>query len=148
MDTLGSAIRRERKRLGLSLDAAAKRIGLSKSRLRELESGLSLKTRKPTTATADNVARLARGLGLDQNYLAALAGLGYRIEPVRQDETKLLVTFRSLSPEARSVALRLLEALRPPAIAGGQDGVSSSRSVAAEDEAAWPQINEGGATSR
>lgn len=47
MDTCGSTVRRALEQCGWSLDEAARRIGLSKSRLRELETGLSLKTRKP-----------------------------------------------------------------------------------------------------
>lgn len=115
MDTFGSFIRRERERQGLSLDRAAARVGLSKSRLRELESGLSLKTGKPSRPTAENVNDLARGLGLDQDHLAGLAGLGYRVNPDSQLESALLAAFRSLPQEHRGLAVRILEAMREEA---------------------------------
>lgn len=113
MDTFGSYIRRERERQGLSLERAAAKTGISKSRLRELETGLSLKTRKRTEPTPTNIEKLARGLGLDQDHLAGLAGLGYRLDPSSQLESELLATFRALTPEYQNVAIRLLDSLRP-----------------------------------
>lgn len=114
MESFGSAIRHAREQRGWSLDEAARHIGLSKSRLRELETGLSLKSRKPTRPTADNVELLAFGLGLDQDYLAGLAGLGYRIVPSNTEETAILAAFRALPDPMRSVAVRVLEALKEP----------------------------------
>ena len=111
METFGSYLRQERERLGLSLERAATRCGLSKSRLRELESGLSLKTRKPSRATAANVEALARGLGLSQDHLAGLAGLGYRVNPTSQRESALLASFRGLPPEHQAIAVSLVETL-------------------------------------
>jgi transcriptional regulator with XRE-family HTH domain len=114
METFGSAIRRAREQRGWSLDEAARHVGLSKSRLRELETGLSLKSRKPTRPTADNVELLSSALGLDQDYLAGLAGLGYRIVPSSTEETAILAAFRALPDLMRPVAVRVLEALGEP----------------------------------
>jgi transcriptional regulator with XRE-family HTH domain len=134
MHAFSSYIRRERERQGLSLERAAARVGLSKSRLRELETGLSLKTRKPTTPTAANIAALARGLGLDQDHLAALAGLGYRLDTNSQQESELLASFRALPASHRVLALRLLEALREPP---GEIVAMPKASRAAEESAGW-----------
>ncbi|MEB3196380.1 MAG: helix-turn-helix transcriptional regulator [Candidatus Sericytochromatia bacterium] len=111
METFGSYIRRARLARGWSLDEAARRIGISKSRLRELESGVSLKSGKPTHPTAGNVAAVARGMGIDQDHLAGMAGLGFRIVPADMAESALLARFRALAPDVRPVALRVLEAL-------------------------------------
>ena len=134
VDSFGQYIRRERERQELSLERAAAKTGISKSRLRELETGLSLKTRKPTKPTAENVAALARGLGLDQDQLAGLAGLGYRVNPASQEELALLAVFRSLPPTHRSLALGLLEALRDH---GDQEPLTRNR--AAERPGSWSE---------
>ncbi|MEB3222239.1 MAG: helix-turn-helix transcriptional regulator [Candidatus Sericytochromatia bacterium] len=128
MDTFGSTVRRAREQRGWSLEDAARHIGLSKSRLRELETGLSLKTRKPTRPTADNVARVARGLGLDQDHLAGLAGLGYRVVPGSSEETAILAAFRALPQPMRPVAVRVVEAL-------GDAPARDTLGIAAEGEA-------------
>lgn len=106
-------VRAERKRRGWSLDVAARRLGISKSRLREMESGISLSTGKPTSVTSNNLDTFATGYGLPRERLVALAyGSPDPVEGGADDEVLRLVgLYRAIPMEHRGLALKLLEAM-------------------------------------
>lgn len=73
---IGAALRGERKKLGISLDEAASRTGVSKTMLGQIERGES----NPTLAT---VWKIASGLHISMsNLLVPAAGTEYHVTPL------------------------------------------------------------------
>lgn len=70
----GDLIYRLREDKNLSQRAAAKRIGISQSRLVSLEQGVHASTGLPTLPTADVAARIASAYGYPREQLLLLAG--------------------------------------------------------------------------
>lgn len=67
--SLGAAIRRRRKALGLSAQALGERLGISKTAVRAIEQGQVTLAHRRSDAT---IARIARALEMDEAALAAL----------------------------------------------------------------------------
>lgn len=95
---------------GWSVREAAKRIGVSYSRLQELEAGISRTTGKTTSPSTDLLIKVAKGYEQPLPLLLQMAGL----TPVSQDErqeAELLHIFRTLSPRGRNLALSIIRAI-------------------------------------
>ena len=71
---LGDAIRQRREALGLSMRAAAQRIGISTGYLVELEHGRNPTTGRPPVPSATVLAGIGRTLDIDTVTLLDLAG--------------------------------------------------------------------------
>ena len=85
MDSLGAKIRRQRRRLGLTLDELAVRSSISKPYLSLIETG-----RAPNPPSDDKVRRLEQALGFDANSLLTMAHLYRTPEDVRAVLRQLL----------------------------------------------------------
>lgn len=106
--SIGEHLKKLRLERGLSAREAAKRIGISYTRLQELESGISRTTGKPTSPSTDLLIKIAKGYHQPIPLLLEMAGLS----PVSQDqhqEAELIKVFRELSPKGRELALALIQ---------------------------------------
>lgn len=117
----GLYIGRLRDERNLSLRQAAKRVGVSFSRLAEWERGVDSHTAKPVTPPRQVVIDIARAYGVPADELLALAGYRTSIDPVSSEEVRLLVAFRRLPASLRDEVLTELES-RASGDAGGQNG--------------------------
>src|SRR3954465_2766000 len=86
MDTLGSKLRRQRRRLGLTLDELAGRTGISKPYLSLIETG-----RAPNPPSDEKLRRLEQTLGFASNELVTQAHIQRTPRDVRAMLQKLLV---------------------------------------------------------
>ena len=104
---IGEHLKKLRLERGLSAREAAKRIGISYTRLQELESGVSRTTGKPTSPSTDLLIKIAKGYDQPIPLLLEMTGLS----PVSQDEhqeAELIKVFRELSPKGRELALAII----------------------------------------
>jgi SOS-response transcriptional repressor LexA len=85
MDTLGSKLRRQRRRLGLTLDELAGRTGISKPYLSLIETG-----RVPNPPSDEKLRRLEQTLGFPTNELVTQAHIQRTPRDVRDMLHKLL----------------------------------------------------------
>ncbi|MBO9541100.1 helix-turn-helix transcriptional regulator [bacterium] len=105
--SIGEYLKELRHQRNLSAREAAKRIGISYTRLQELENGYSRTTGKPTSPTTDVLIKIAKGYEQPLPLLLQMAGL----TPVSQDErqeAELLQIFRGLSEKGRNLAVALV----------------------------------------
>src|SRR5260221_4391180 len=94
MDTLGVKLRRQRRRLGLTLDELAGRTGISKPYLSLIETG-----RVPNPPSDEKLRRLEQTLGFSANELVTQAHIQRTPRDVRDMLHKLLAD--SASAKAR-----------------------------------------------
>ena len=99
-------LRQER---GCSLRDAAKRAGISFTRLGEWERGFDTRSHKPIRPSFDGLFRLARAYGIPSDELLHLAGYDLGMSA---DERRLLGGFRELPDAKRAKLLAELDALR------------------------------------
>src|SRR6266571_367227 len=85
MDTLGTKLRRHRRRLGLTLDELAGRTGISKPYLSLIETG-----RVPNPPSDEKLRRLEQSLGFAANELLTQAHLQRTPRDVRAVLTRLM----------------------------------------------------------
>src|SRR5436189_3064140 len=85
METLGTKLRRQRRRLGLTLDELAGRTGISKPYLSLIETG-----RVPNPPSDEKLRRLEQTLGFASNELVTQAHLQRTPKDVRAMLQKLL----------------------------------------------------------
>ncbi len=108
-------IREARARSGWSLREAAKRTGISHSRLFELEAGISSKTGKSVVPTQDNIEKLADGYKLPIDHLFALAFFPEFLKTqagITSKELGVVALYRDLSEARRNLWLTLGEGLK------------------------------------
>jgi transcriptional regulator with XRE-family HTH domain len=96
----GLYIGRLRDERGLSLRQAAKRIGVSFSRLGEWERATDSHTGKAVLPPRAAIVDIARAYGVPADALLALAGYRTSQDPATPDEVQMLSAFRRL-PLAR-----------------------------------------------
>lgn len=104
---IGDYLKNLREKRGLSIREAARRVGISYTRLQELERGISRTTGKPTSPSTEILIKIAKGYEQPIPVLLEMAGLS----PVSQDEhqeAELIKVFRELSPKGRELALALV----------------------------------------
>lgn|GEM_PF-2882093 len=112
MGDLGSYLKELRQRKGWTLRVAAAEIGISASRLTELEAGRSYRTTHKTRPSPDVVERLAAAYGLDPSHL--LAEAGYDVGPLAKlgpQEQRLLSIFAGLSDQRKAIGLQMMRVL-------------------------------------
>jgi len=115
VEGLGAYVRAARRRQGWTLREAARQVGLSHSRLFELESGVSSRTGKPVVPTQANLEALASGYGLPLDHLFALAHFpGYLSsrDGLSAEELGLVALYRSLPAASRQFWVAMGEGLR------------------------------------
>lgn len=105
--SFGLHIGRLRDACGLSLRQAAKRVGVSFSRLAEWERGTDSHTGKPVFPPRHAVIDLARVYGAPADELLALAGYRTSLEPATPEEARLLGAFRQLDAPGRQKLLAM-----------------------------------------
>ena len=108
--SFGLYIGRLRDQRGLSLRQAAKRIGVSFSRLAEWERGADSHTGKPIVPPRQAVLDIARTYAVPGDELLALAGYRTSQEPATPEEVRLLAAFRRLDDAGRAQVLVDVEA--------------------------------------
>src|SRR5213083_2877590 len=113
MDTLGVKLRRQRRRLGLTLDELAGRTGISKPYLSLIETG-----RVPNPPSDEKLRRLEQTLGFGAGELITQAHLQRTPRDVRAVLQKLI----SAGATKRNGERTLLNG--EPALAGGSQGSS------------------------
>lgn len=109
--TIGEYLKNLRLEARLSAREAAKKLGVSYTRLQEVESGISRTTGKATMPSVDFLIKAASGYGQPLPLLLEMAGLA----PKSQDEVKeaeLIGVFRRLSPKSQDLAIAVLRAIK------------------------------------
>jgi repressor LexA len=106
MESLGVKLRRQRRRLGFTLDDLAERTGISKPYLSLIETG-----RVPNPPSDEKLRRLEKTLGFPANELVTQAHLQRTPHDVRAMLQKLLA-------DKAASALRQAEPLLKPGVAG------------------------------
>ena len=108
----GPQIRARRKALGWTAAEAAQRLGVSRSRLAEIERGTSYNTTHPTRPSRELVVKIAAVYDLPADLLLMAAGYPTEkpldLSPASRD---VLFLFERLSPAGQSVALGMLRLL-------------------------------------
>ena len=99
METLGSKLRRQRRRLGLTLDELAAKTGISKPYLSLIETG-----RVPNPPSDEKLRRLENTLGFPPNELVTQAHLHRTPRDVREVLQKLIADKAQATAEAAASA--------------------------------------------
>lgn len=99
MKEVGHRIRMLRKARGLTQPQLAKAIGCAQSTISELETGES---RKPQSG---NLLKLAKFFDVDIEHLLSGKGDPRTVSSMSDDESELLILYRSLSPSGRGYVL-------------------------------------------
>jgi transcriptional regulator with XRE-family HTH domain len=108
----GALIKSKRQALGWSLRVAATQIGVSSSRLSEVERGRSYHTDGPTRPSRELVERIAIALRMPPDVALAEAGYPARAPTsLAPDSSRLLALYESLSPDRKAVALEIMRVL-------------------------------------
>lgn len=109
---LGAWLLAQRQKTGLSLRKAAKRAGITHSRLGDLEKGVSHVTLRPTRPRRELAERIAKIYNAPMDQLAEVGGWGRLPEFTDPDLSSLLAAFKPLSnPNRRLVLAIVLAAL-------------------------------------
>lgn len=109
LSDFGSYIKGQRKALGWTLRQAAAHIGVSSSRLAEIERGKSYHTDHATRPTRELAERIAQAYDLPMDIVLAEAGFPLRSTPdLTPESTRLLAMFETLPPEKRHIVLGIL----------------------------------------
>lgn len=109
MSEFGSYLKAQRTARKWSLRDAAGRIGISTSRLAEIERGLSYHTEHATRPSRDIVERMAEAYELPLNLL--LIEAGYTPSPVMDlspEASRMLLLFETLPADRKHLALGIL----------------------------------------
>lgn len=108
----GAQVRAKREMLGWTVRDAAPRLGISRSRLSEIERGQSYSTGNPTRPSRELVEKIAEVYGLPLELLLVLAGYPeeapLELSPASRD---MLVLFERLTPDGQRLALGMLRML-------------------------------------
>lgn len=107
---LGEYLREQRVKRNLSIRLAARSIGISVSRLEELESGISRTTGKPTFPTTDLLIKIARFFEQPLPLLLEMAGLT-EVSPDERQEAEAIQLLRRMSPKARNLVVTIMRAI-------------------------------------
>ena len=97
--TVGHRFHGAREASGLTVTAAAKRIGIKPSSLTDIERGTTKIPKAPTFAGA------ARVYGCSAEFLRTGIGTPISIDAATPDESELLTSYRALSAESRKLLL-------------------------------------------
>jgi transcriptional regulator with XRE-family HTH domain len=111
----GSYLKEQRKARGLTLSKAAELIGISTSRLAEIERGTSYHTDHATRPSRELVEKIAKAFDLPRDML--LIEAGHPVDAVSElspEARRLLLLFETLSPERKRLALGMLRLLAEP----------------------------------
>lgn len=115
MSDIGAYLRAQRLKKGWSLREAAAQIGISYSRLTELERGKSYTTDHPTRAGREIIERIAVAYGLDSQVLLAEAGYAVgEVSELSSDARRLLMLYESLPNDRKKLLLRTALAFAEP----------------------------------
>lgn len=109
--SIGEYLKKLRQERNLSAREAAKRIGISYTRLQELEMGTSRTTGKATSPSTDVLIKIAKGYDQPLPLLLEMAGLS-PVSPDERQEAELLKMFRGLSPRGRDLSVALIRAVQ------------------------------------
>jgi transcriptional regulator with XRE-family HTH domain len=107
---LGDYLRELRHDRNLSIREAAKRIGVSFSRLEELESGRSRTTGKPTLPSTDMLIKIARFYEQPLPLLLEMASLA-EVSPDERQEAETVQLLRGMTPKARNLVLSIMRVI-------------------------------------
>lgn len=99
METIGDRLRKLREARQLTQDQVAEKIGVRQGSYTQLETG------KTKTPRSSNLAKYARLYGVDPEWLMTGKGSQHPISTLSDDESDLVVVYRSLSPEGRGYVL-------------------------------------------
>lgn len=99
MDTVGKRIRELRSARKLTQEQVAKAIGIKQGSFTQLETG---KSKGPATST---LFRLARFFDVDPEWLMTGKGSQQQISSLSEQESELILLFRSVSQEAQQYVL-------------------------------------------
>ena len=124
--SFGPQIKARRQALGMPVVRAAKLLGISRSRLSEIERGVSYNTGHATRPARELVEKMAAVYGIERDLLLMAAGYPTAapidLTPAARD---LLFMFEQLPPGGQEVALGMLRVLIESRAPYGAD--SSSR---------------------
>ena len=108
----GARVRARRNELRFTVRDAAKRLGISPSRLAAVERGRSYSTDATTRPSRELVERFARIYGLPQDVLLAAAGYDAGVLGELDDDARhLLIMFNSLPADQKRFALDIMQVI-------------------------------------
>lgn len=111
----GEFLRAHRKAKGWTLETASQAVGISYSRLAEIERGRSYRTENATRPSRELLERIATAYGLSTALLLERGGYPAFDSPEISDEARrVLALFESLPPDRRHVVAELLTMLAEP----------------------------------
>ena len=111
MEDLGPYLKAEREAQGLGLREAARRIGISHTRLTEIEKSRSYSTQDSTKPSRETLKKIAACYCLSEAVLLALAGYGGAdLATLPADQSEVLALYDGLSPERKLLAIATLRA--------------------------------------
>jgi transcriptional regulator with XRE-family HTH domain len=99
METVGNRIRKLRKARKLTQPQLAKAVGITQASVTDLETGRS---KSPASST---LTRLARFFEVDPEWLMTGKGPQHAVSILTDQESELVLLFRSLSSESREYVL-------------------------------------------
>lgn len=111
MKGFGAYLKEQRSRRGLSIRKAAALVGVSPSRLGEIERGESYRTLRETRPSRELIESLARAYEIDVNGLLEMAGYqSAAAAPAFSPKARLAIElFESLDPDRQELALEMLK---------------------------------------
>ncbi len=109
-ESIGQVLKRIRLDRGWSTRVAGQKLGISYTRVNEVELGVSKTTGKPTKPTIDFLIKAARGYNIPLTLLLQAAGLADESGD-EASEAEFVAVFRRLTPRSRDLALALLRTI-------------------------------------
>lgn len=113
MSSFGAYLKELRERQGWTVRKAATTIGVSSSRLAEIERGESYRTLRETKPSRDLIVRMAKAYDVSSDVLLELAG--YQVNKAMPETTPdarlMLELYTSLPPDRQELAIQMLKVL-------------------------------------
>jgi transcriptional regulator with XRE-family HTH domain len=109
VDELGRYLKSLREAKSLTVRSAASLLGISASRLAEIERGRTYHRDQPTRPSRELVEQMASAYEMSQDILLTAAGYPPESGSHLSDDTRIMVSlYESLSPEQKALAIGIL----------------------------------------
>ena len=115
VDELGRYLKSLRTAKGLTVRNAASLIGVSASRLAEIERGKTYHRDQPTRPSRELIEQMADAYEMSREILLTAAGYPQENHVKLSDDTRIVVSlYESLSPEQKALAIGILRLMTNP----------------------------------
>ena len=107
----GEYIKKTRLEIGLTLRAAAKKIGINHSRLSEIERGTNFRSDTPTTVKREHVLKIAKLYNIPSDFLLKMAG--YYAPPLNTgklpEEEEIISMYKELDNAHKELVRKMIK---------------------------------------